>query len=284
MKLPTKQIFTLAVTALAAVSSAGAVSLADIRFNDIDRDTTAINSILAEFTGRDNINPALIAERLVNTPYKGGTLEGSPEQLTINMEEFDCTTFAETVLALTMTLDEHRESWRDFAYNLERLRYRGGEVDGYASRLHYMSDWVIDNVHRGTVEDVSRLVGPESYEVKTLDYMSRHASSYPALADSTNLARLKDREIGYRLHRFPYIKRRDLQRTTLRDGDFVMLTTKTEGLDVSHVGFIKLVDGVPHLLHASSKEGRVVVDNLSLETYMKRNQSLSGIRVIRLKN
>ena len=59
------------------------------------------------------------------------------------------------------------------------------------------------------------------------------------------------------------------------------LTTNIKDLDVTHVGIIKMVDGVPHLMHASSKQGKVIVDDLSLSDYLKRNRT-QGIRVFRL--
>lgn len=38
------------------------------------------------------------------TPYVASTLEKEPEGLVVNLRELDCTTFAETVLALSRTL------------------------------------------------------------------------------------------------------------------------------------------------------------------------------------
>ncbi|MGD9771744.1 MAG: N-acetylmuramoyl-L-alanine amidase-like domain-containing protein, partial [Parabacteroides sp.] len=35
------------------------------------------------------------------TPYVASTLEQTPEQLVVNLREFDCTTFVESVLALS---------------------------------------------------------------------------------------------------------------------------------------------------------------------------------------
>ena len=41
--------------------------------------------------------------------------------------------------------------------------------------------------------------------------------------------------------------------------------------------------GVPHLLHASSSSGKVELSGIPLDDFMKRNPSLLGIRVFRLK-
>ena len=57
------------------------------------------------------------------------TLENADgeEQLTVNLDELDCTTFVDVILSLAYTAGQHRTSWRDFTSNLERLRYRSGE-------------------------------------------------------------------------------------------------------------------------------------------------------------
>ncbi len=67
----------------------------------------------------------------------------------------------------------------------------------------------------------------------------------------------------------------------LRDGDIIAFTTKTEGLDVSHVGIIIVDKGIVRLLHASSKAGKVTIDPLPLAEYLRKNRNITGGRVIR---
>ena len=117
--------------------------------------------------------------------------------------------------------------------------------------------------------------------------MSTHRDKYPALEDQAEFDRLKNNEIGYRSHRYPIVKTSRISKATLaglREGDMVALTTKLAGLDVSHVGFITIVDGAPHLLHASSSAGQVVIDRRTLTDYLKRAKNVTGIRVFRLKD
>lgn len=268
-------------------------ALTNVRFNDESRDTTRINEILIDAAARQFANSsernAYIASRFTGTPYAAATLEHTPEMLTVNLDSLDCTTFVETVLAMSYTLAEGRSSWRDFVYNLERLRYRGGQADGYASRLHYVCDWMVDNIHRGNIEDATRLFPRTSFIVRTIDFMSSHRDRYPALADDDELQRIKNVEIGYRSHRFPYIKTSDLAakdtRAALRNGDAVAIVSSLKDLDVSHLGFaVTGDDGLPHLLHASSAAGEVTVDPRPLADALKRNRTAVGIRVIRLKD
>lgn len=258
------------------------------RFHDEAADTAAITSILDCVTAKGPLSAneriSQFGRLLIGTPYVEGTLEGTPEMLTVNMEGLDCTTFVETVMALTMTLESGRNSWMDFLYNLEKIRYRAGRVNGYGSRLHYISDWIVDNAHRGNLEDVTAAIGFPSYTVKTLDFMSTHRSSYPALSDEEAYQAIKNMEVGYRSHRYPEIKPQDLKKAKLREGDIVAITTNVKGLDVQHMGIIVMEGGTPYLLHASSKAGKVIIDPLPLSEYLRKNRSATGIRVIRLKD
>ena len=68
----------------------------------------------------------------------------------------------------------------------------------------------------------------------------------------------------------------------LRDGDIIAITTNVEGLDVSHMGVVKMIDGVPHLLHASMTQGEVIIDKDTLYDMLAGWRSATGIRVIRL--
>ncbi|MCM1472254.1 MAG: DUF1460 domain-containing protein [Bacteroides sp.] len=252
-------------------------------------DTARITEILLELD-RANLSSggdivAMAAEELLGTPYVAGTLEGEPEMLTVNIEQMDCTTFVETCLALAMTIENRRSSWRDFVYNLEQVRYRGGKIDGYPSRLHYISDWIVDNSHRGNIEDVTSRVGRASHEVKTLDFMSTNRDKYKALKDNDkNFEGIKSFEMGFRSHRFPYIKTMNIKDANIKEGDVIFITTSIKGLDVTHAGIATIKDGVVHLLHASSKAGKVVMDPLPLQEYVRRNRRATGIRVVRIKD
>lgn len=267
-------------------------ALANVRFHNESTDTTRINEILIETAAKKFKDPgernAFIARKFLGTPYVAGTLEQTPELVTVNLDEVDCTTLVDLVLAMSYTVGEGRTSWRDFVYNLERMRYRGGEVNGYASRLHYICDWFVDNIHRGSFEDATRLFPRVNYVIRSIDFMSSNRDKYPALADSAEFERIKNVEIGYRSHRFPYIKTNDLSgkdtKGAFRNGDVVALVTSAKNLDVTHMGIIVIENGEPYLLHASSSNGVVEIATRPLADYMKRNRSLIGVRVLRLKD
>ncbi|MDE6043827.1 MAG: DUF1460 domain-containing protein [Muribaculaceae bacterium] len=287
------RILLAAAAIVLACASAAAEVPPGVRFGNAAEDTTRINDILSRAVERAISSPqertAYMGRLFLDTPYQGHTLEGPEEMLTVRLDSLDCTTFVETAMALSATAGEKRTSWRDFIYNLERLRYRGGKLDGYPSRLHYICDWAVDNAHRGNITDVTDRIPRCSYVVRSIDFMSNHRNAYPALADSANYAGIRAVEMGYRNHRFPYIKSGDLRmrevRDALRNGDVVALVTKLKDLDVTHMGIIvKDADGVPSLLHASSSHHKVEITSVPLDDFMKRNPSLIGIRVFRLND
>lgn len=277
----------IGIAALFAPALEGmAMSPAEIRWGNEATDTTTITQMLVKAALLKADKPAdLIApigKMMLNTPYIAGGIEGEPEMLTIRLDSLDCTTFVETALAAAKTVFQGRTSWRDFAETLKDMRYRNGTVNGYGSRLHYFSDWVVENSHRGDLLDASSRVGKADYLVRTLDFMSRNRDKYPALKDDNNFNAIKNAEVGYRSHRFAYIKPINLKTAQIKEGDIIAIVTSLSGLDVTHLGIATFVDGKPHLLHASSAKGKVVVDQLDIADYLKRNRKAIGIRIIRL--
>lgn len=283
-----KDILFALVLSFASLS-AFAIAPSDIRFH-CNNDTLKINDLLRKGAecGKNNANElvAFYAKQLLGTPYVAHTLESDREWLTINIDELDCTTFVETLYALTRATLDMRRSWRDFARNIESIRYRNGELGDYSSRLHYVSDWIANNSHRGNIREVTSEIEGAKYEIKTINFMTANRDKYPQLADSAMFAKIKNFEIGYRMHRYPYLKKEwiDSKKTAagLKNGDFVALISKTEGLDVSHMGIIIKEGNSFKLLHASSKEKKVVLEKDDLKETLRRNRSCTGIRIIRI--
>lgn len=226
--------------------------------------------------------------KFLDTPYKAGTLEtGDAESLIINCNEVDCTTFVEYVLAMSLCPQQGvqmKES--DFACNLQRIRYRDGEIDGYTSRLHYISDWINNAVSRGFLEDMTAAFSPFKLKL-SLSYMSTHPELYQSLKKSPeNVAQMAEYEKalnGKEVHYLPKDKLKPSGLPWIKSGDIIALTTNVSGLDVSHMGIAIDVKGELHLLHASSKAGKVIVSKNTLSQMLNNSRSLTGIRVLRMK-
>ncbi|MDE6206817.1 MAG: DUF1460 domain-containing protein [Muribaculaceae bacterium] len=287
-------ICRLLSVALAVSAVATAAAQTEARFGCEATDTTFISELLDRGAAAKPASPeaavAFYGRSFIGTPYAAHTLEGEPEILTVRVDSLDCTTFVETCMALAYTTMEGRSSWRDFVYNLRRLRYRGGEVDGYPSRLHYICDWAVDNRHRGNFTDATDRFPRYSYVTRTIDFMSRHRDAYPALKDSANYARIRAVESGYSLHRFPYLKTADLNdkevRRAFRDGDVIALVSNLKDLDVTHMGMVvkDSPTAEPYVLHASQSHGKVEISQQPLADFLRRNRQWIGVRVFRLTN
>ena len=225
-----------------------------------------------------------IGKFFLGKPYVDGTLDtGKSEHLVVNLREFDCVTFVENVIALSRCVKSRQKSFEAFRRVIKEIRYRNGRLQGYASRLHYFSDWIQDNQKKGIVRDITAKIGGKSYR-KTINFMTTHSDLYPALKDVMILRRMKsvERAISRRsLYSVPKRFVRTLE-DQIQDGDVIAITTNTEGLDVQHVGFAVRVKNRIHLLHASSAERKVVLSKQTLYRYLMQSRVCSGIRVARI--
>ena len=291
-----RKIFLIMALILAACAprqatqqAANAATTAQMRFH-CDADTTVINNLLkmGYDSGLDDAN-ALVefyARKLLGTPYVAHTLEGDEEMLTINIHELDCLTFIESLYALTRTTLSRRYSWRDYAAHIENIRYRGGKMGDYSSRIHYISEWIIDNHVRGNLVEVTPDLPHAEYMVKNIDYMTTHPDQYRQLKNDSVMVE-KIRHFELRNHRFPYLKRSWLDnkevKAALRSGDFISLVTKADGLDVSHNGIIIIDEkGDPYLLDASMSGGKVMLEPKPLFKFLERSKNNIGVRVFRM--
>jgi len=230
------------------------------------------------------------AKKFVGIPYVANTLEvNDEEQLVVNLRQMDCTTYVETVVSLALCVQNGQFTYQDYINALRNLRYRNGVIDGYGSRLHYFSDWIDNNENMGFVKEVQSPNPPFSaIQVLNLDFMSKHPHSYKALRNSPYLVEeIRETEINLNGKKINYIPKSSLANTSLlrkvvRNGDILAVVTNVKGLDIAHLGIaLWRKDGL-HMLHASSKQGRVVEDNNTLRTYLNGNKSFLGIRVLRL--
>jgi len=252
----------------------------------VQKDKEIFEKILQQFTPEKNTP---IAELVVKvgtffkeTTYVAHTLEIEPEQLVVNLRELDCTTFAESVLAIARTIKSEIPSFEQFTHELQNIRYRNGKIDGYPSRIHYFSDWIFENNKRNFIKDVSEEIAKIPYPLK-VNFMSTHPASYVQLKDSILIPVIakQEKEISFRKMFFiPEDKLADFEHL-LKDGDIAGITTTIKGMDVSHVVILQLVAGRIHILHASSTAKKVILSEETLEEYLKSSKSATGIMVAR---
>ena len=228
-----------------------------------------------------------VAGTYLGTPYVAGTLEAEGEErLIINEDGVDCTTFVELSVARWLAMQNDSLTMEK---QVRRMRYRGGVVNGYLSRLHYFSDWIAENARRGLWQELTPCDGSPLWHADTLNlsFMSEHPQSYPYLnANPWAVDSIRILEQRYAHHVVHYIGKEHLHLTPeelpIRDGDIVALVSTIDGLDVTHLGFALWKGDALHLMHASMTHGKVVVDERTLYEYLKNRKNCPGVRVVRL--
>jgi hypothetical protein len=252
------------------------------------RDRKIFDALIRKFT-REKANSTgkwmiRLGRHFLGTPYAAGTMEKEgPEALVINLRQFDCVTFVENIIALTQLFLSDHVSFDRYREIMAYIRYRQGHLNGYASRLHYFTDWLFDNERKGFVKNISRIPGGQPYS-KKINFMTEHPDHYPALKDRNIYRQIRaiERRIQQRL--CYYIPKASLKRVENRiaDGDLIAVTTLAEGLDVTHVGIAVHERQGIHFLHASSLAGSVIISAETLEHYLAGSKDRSGIMVARV--
>jgi hypothetical protein len=256
--------------------------------------TAAVRSEgLAAASGRPGAAAARVGELAAGTPYVPGTLDAylrdgarlpATEPLVLSLTRFDCVTLVESCLAVARVAHERgTPAWSRFGDAVERMRYRGGRRRGYASRLHYFSEWIRDGEARGLV----RSLGPELggvADVRPLRFMTEHRASYRALADERVFREIA--AIERRLDPCPRLviptKRIPAVVDRIETGDVVAFATEIPGLDVTHAAFAyRDPAGTLRVLHAPLSGGSVEVTRSTLPEYVAAIRRATGILVAR---
>ena len=174
--------------------------------------------------------------------------------------------------------------FEDFCTMLRSLRYRNGIISGYPSRLHYTSEWLLQASANGVLREVTQELGGIPLE-QEFSFMSSHRDNYPQLrgnagtAAAEQIRRTEERlDTATAYYYIPAEKIREAE-DNIQDGDIICIVSGTPGLDITHTAIAcRKKDGTLHFIHASMREGKVVLETRSIEEYVKKG----GIRVARL--
>jgi hypothetical protein len=225
-----------------------------------------------------------VGRRFVGEPYTPQTLElPGPERVVVNLREFDCVTYVESVMALARLIRERRSGFGAFTEELRRLRYRDGQLDGYPSRLHYFSEWIADNERLGLVRDITAELGGNRV-TEPIDFMSNNASAYPRLADDPaqvdRIREIERRVSGHPRHRIPQGQVAAVA-DRIQNGDVIATTSTVRGLDIAHTGFALWIDGRLHLMHAPLVGRSLEISERPLAERLQRIPGQDGLMVAR---
>ncbi|CAE78567.1 N-acetylmuramoyl-L-alanine amidase-like domain-containing protein [Bdellovibrio bacteriovorus] len=238
-------------------------------------------------------------------PYLGGALGEGANSAYDNdplyrFDAFDCTTYVETVAALTLSYGE-----AEFQKNMNVIRYQDGVVS-LITRNHFTSvDWNPNVEKLGILRDVTAEIGLA--DVSTLQTLIDKKEWYKKQASA--MVKVKDNEakkVGGIIARTQAIRP---QISALNFLSKEILTAKPDlllrfpkagivnivrknwnvrdaigtNLDVSHQGIIFERDGEIIFRHASYKKSSQYVVEVPLLEYVKKNfgdQTFAGLNVL----
>ena len=237
---------------------------------------------------------ARLGETFVGATYTPATLEvPGPERVVVNLRELDCVTFIENVLALVRLIREDGDAGLSapavakarYESYLRDLRYRGGVLAGYPSRLHYFSEWLSDNEARGRLRQLGRELGGE-LDREPIDFMSTHAKSYRQLSEPGVLDAIRavEARLSAGAGRW-YLPEGRIASVAarIRNGDLIAATSTVKGLDIAHTGIALWKNGKLYLLHAPLVGKSVEISELPLAERIQSIAGQDGIMVGRLR-
>lgn len=227
---------------------------------------------------------AEIGKQFLGKPYEAHTLDGtSGEILVTNLQSFDCVTLIENVLALARCVKSNRLSFAAYSDELRRIRYRGGVLAGYSSRLHYFGEWIQDNDRKGIVQEMTKAFNGKE-QTKVLNFMTTHRKSYAQLSQDSLFQAMKLIEQRLSLPPMVLLPKDKIQSSEpmIQTGDIIGITTTIQGLDVTHTGIaVRASNGELHYLHAPNTNGNVTISAEPLWKYVGKNPKNSGIMIAR---
>ena len=234
-----------------------------------------------------------VGELAAGTPYVPGTLDAyltagaalpSTEPLTLSLTRFDCVTLVESCLGVArVARRDGVATWEGFGQAIEAMRYRDGVRLGYASRLHYFSEWISNAAARGLIRELGAELGGRA-DSRPLRFMTEHRASYPALANDAVFDAITIME--RRLDAAPrwVIPTAQIPEVAdqIQSGDVLAFATSIPGLDVTHAALAyRDTEGTLRVLHAPLSGGVVEVSRLALPEYVAAIRRGTGVIVAR---
>lgn len=252
-------------------------------------DTVKINELLqkaAEHGGSLGERCVFIAKELSDTPWAQPADNDEKGTIMINLHGFDRLGFINTVLALAHASNQKLPRVKEFERFYEQLSRRKGQDDGFPSQLYYGAEWIVDNIYRGNLKEMTEYIGGGGFKVKTFDYMTRHRDEFPALKDQAVYEAVRMNEMGYRGHRVPHLKKQSIGNKVIHeqmlDGDIILMLAPDIDYDLYDMGFVEMRDGEPYLIHISRDKGVVMSDPYPLSRLFKlEGQHFYGYRWLR---
>ncbi|MCS5698127.1 DUF1460 domain-containing protein [Cyanobium sp. FGCU-52] len=207
-----------------------------------------------------------LASRYLGTPYRAFSLDKGPgERLRLDLTGFDCLLFVEQLLGLvnSRAVSTQSEAVDQFVDHVRRLRYDEGKVD-FCHRHHYFSRWAEAAERAGYLVNLTPYLPGAVTRTLELNWMSTHPSAYAPMREPANRDCITALERGLST-RQSYLPLAQLPAAlpSLRDGDLFALVTRLKGLDVTHVGLVRVNGDRVEAIHAAPGRGVMLSEDLA---------------------
>jgi len=225
-----------------------------------------------------------IGKTFLGTDYVANVLEvPGEERLVVNMSGLDCVSFYENALVLARCVKKNKMTFDDYKNELQFIRYRGGVINQYPSRLHYTSDYMFDNEKKKVWKNVTKEIGGVRFD-KKVNFMSTHPDSYRQIKEHPEfLKAIQEQEKEINSRETYHIPKHLVSGVSdrLKSGDILGITTDMEGLDTSHTGVVIRQNGAAYFLHAPLAGKKVTISEKPFADYLADNKKQIGIMVAR---
>lgn len=207
-----------------------------------------------------------VSAAFLETPYLADTLIGGPEQpeaLVVNLDEMDCFTYLDYVIALTQSSDVPT-----FLSALVNIRYDHSNVS-YYSRKHFFTDWSALSPQNAI--DVTATLSPNTIRIEKQLNQKSYENEYI-------------QGLGATPRMITYIPGGAIDQQVLdnlQDGDLVGIYTPLSGLDVTHTGFVIKKDNEVFYRNASSLSKNNKVVDAPFMAYMDSKPGIIVLRAIK---
>ena len=225
-----------------------------------------------------------IGKSFLGTDYEAFTLEkGNDEALIVHLTGLDCYTFFESSLALARAVKMGNPDFEAYKTELQKIRYRKGEMNKYPSRLHYATDWLYENDKAGIVKNITEEIDGVPY-TDSVYFMSANKDEYAQLKNNDEfLNEITKIEVEINNRDNYFIPQNEIEEVEgkIKNGDIILITSNIDGLDIAHTGIAIEKDGRIHFMHAPIVGQKVQITKEPLSVYVQKNKAQSGIMVAR---
>ncbi|UUD36669.1 Protein of uncharacterised function (DUF1460) [Mycoplasmopsis californica] len=214
----------------------------------IDEILTFANTLSGKTMGE---KVAAISQKLLGVTYVGNKMIGSfekdiEEMLVLDVLSLDCFTYLDYTVAFAMS-----KNYDEFVANVVKVRYIDGRVD-FTTRKHFFTDWGTENTKIATnAVDLMNAGAKEKHKdliIEVEKYINAKKTNPKKPDEVTEFWLPGVKAVHRKFKAIKFTKNHNIFNEqfimdNFKEGDFVMVGTDLDGLDVTHTGILVFKSG-----------------------------------------